>query len=73
MATKIELECKLLMVEHSIKSNANNEGAFAFRAQMEMDGQKSESLKETARYFSARKMEQQEKAANLRAEIAALN
>jgi len=72
MATKLELECKLEMVERDIRREANNEGAFAFRAQMSMYPADEEKNKETARFFAARKVEYQKEAANLRVAIASL-
>lgn len=66
MTTKIELECNLLMVEHDIRYNLNNERAFAFRATM---GDKRAEL--CANYYKGCKTDAMKEAANLRAAISA--
>jgi hypothetical protein len=66
MKTKLEMECELLMVEHDVTHNLNNERAFVFRSQF---GDKAANL-ESAHYFEGRKQEAQRKAAELRAAIA---
>lgn len=67
MKTKLQMECELLMVEHEVTHNLNNERAFVFRSQF---GDKAANL-ESAHYFEGCKEDAQRKAANLRELIAA--
>jgi hypothetical protein len=70
MATKLELECKLLMVEHDIKRESNNETAFIVRANMATDEAAKTQNMETARFYANRKLDAQKEASNLRVAIA---
>lgn len=66
-----QLECNLLIVEHYVRCEFNNENAFFLRSRLATDkNEKAENL-EAARYFESRKVNAQNEASNLREAIAA--
>lgn len=51
--TKLQLECELLMIEHDIKHNDNNEMAFRFRATMSKDENEKKRNLQAAEMYAA--------------------
>ncbi len=51
--TKLQLECELLMIEHDIKHNDNNEMAFRFRATMSQDETEKKRNLQVAEMYKA--------------------
>lgn len=66
MATKIKLECELLMVEHDIKHNRNNSNAFAFRATLDANPVARAENATAAAYYHNCKLEAEARATNIR-------
>lgn len=74
MATKLELECKLLGVTHNITHYSNNESAFAFKRTLPGTSRSSlDAFEGMERYYAHRKSVAMKEADRLRAEIAALH
>lgn len=70
MATKLEMECELLMVEHDERFNDNNMKAFNFRATLcASDVEKAENIT-AASYYLNRKADAANRADHLRNLIA---
>lgn len=70
MATKLELECKLLMVEHEIRHHSGNMNTFNFRASLCTSNAAKAENTVSAAYCENRKAKAETKADHLRNLIA---
>ncbi|MEM8519041.1 hypothetical protein RCH05_003616 [Janthinobacterium sp. CAN_S7] len=70
MATKIEMEYELLMVEHDVRHNANNMNAFNFRATLCANAAAKAENVVSASFYANRKAEAENRADHLRNLIA---